>query len=96
MTDQTIDDAQDYLTLVSENRVKKIMDVKSLMQWHPSEAVISVLRNLAKQKEQMLMELIETDKTSSIINETVATMFRLHMAITTIQNSNTEQEVKAV
>ena len=41
------------------------------------------------------MELIEEDKTSSIINETIATVFRLNMAIETIQKSNAlKQEVK--
>jgi len=96
MTDQTIDAVQDYLTIISENRVKRIMDIKTLMERHPSEAVVSLLKQLSKEKEKILMELIETDKTSSTINEAVATMFRLHMAITTIQNSNAvKQEVKA-
>ena len=96
MTDQTIDAVQDYLTIISGNRVKRIMDIKTLMERHPSEAVVSLLKQLSKEKEKILMELIETDKTSSTINEAVATMFRLHMAITTIQNSNTvKQEVKA-
>ena len=96
MTDQTIDAVQDYLTIVSENRVKRIMDIKTLMERHPSERVVSLLKQLSKEKEKILMELIETDKTSSTINEAVATMFRLHMAITTIQNSNAvKQEVKA-
>ena len=96
MTDQTIDAVQDYLTIISENRVKRIMDIKTLMERHPSERVVSLLKQLSKEKEKILMELIETDKTSSTINEAVATMFRLHMAITTIQNSNAvKQEVKA-
>ena len=96
MTDQTIDAVQDYLTIISENGVKRIMDIKTLMERHPSEAVFSLLKQLSKEKEKILMELIETDKTSSTINEAVATMFRLHMAITTIQNSNAvKQEVKA-
>ena len=96
MTDRTIDAVQDYLTIISGNRVKRIMDIKTLMERHPSERVVSLLKQLSKEKEKILMELIEEDKTSSTINEAVATMFRLHMAITTIQNSNTvKQEVKA-
>ncbi len=95
MTNHTIDDVQDYLTFISDNRVKTIMDVRSLIEKHPSNKIVSLLENLAKRKEEILMELIEEDKTSSIINETIATVFRLNMAIETIQKSNAlKQEVK--
>ena len=97
MTDHTIDAVQDYLTIISENRVKRIIDVRTLMKRHPSDAIVSLLETLAKKKEEILMELIEEDKTSSMINETIATVFRLHMAIETIQKSNvSKQEVKPV
>ena len=96
MTNKAIDAAQDYLTLVSNNRVQTIMNVKTLLERHPCETVVSVLQDLARQKQAVLMQLIEDDKTSSMINETVATMFRLHMAIQTIQdNLQYEQEVAA-
>ena len=95
MTNHTLDDVQDYLTFISDNRVKTIMDVRSLIEKHPSNKIVSLLENLAKKKEEILMELIEEDKTSSIINETIATVFRLNMAIETIQKSNAlKQEVK--
>ena len=97
MTNHTLDDVQDYLTFISDNRVKTIMDVRSLIEKHPSNKIVSLLENLAKRKEEILMELIEEDKTSSIINETIATVFRLNMAIETIQKSNTlKQEVKPI
>ena len=95
MTNHTLDDVQDYLTFISDNRVKTIMDVRSLIEKHPSNKIVSLLENLAKRKEEILMELIQEDKTSSIINETIATVFRLNMAIETIQKSNAlKQEVK--
>jgi len=95
MTNHTLDDVQDYLTFISDNRVKTIMDVRSLIEKHPSNKIVSLLENLAKRKEEILLELIEEDKTSSIINETIATVFRLNMAIETIQKSNAlKQEVK--
>ena len=97
MTNHTLDDVQDYLTFISDNRVKTIMDVRSLIEKHPSNKIVSLLENLAKRKEEILMELIEEDKTSSIINETIATVFRLNMAIETIQKSNAlKQEVKPI
>jgi len=96
MTESTINAAQDYLTLVSENRVKTIMNVKTLLERHPQETVVSLLQDMARRNQEMLMELIETDKTSSAINETVATLFRLRMAIQAIQdNYPHKQEVAA-
>ena len=32
MTNHTLDDVQDYLTFISDNRVKTIMDVRSLIE----------------------------------------------------------------
>ena len=93
MTNQIIETVQDYLTMISDNRVKRIMDVRLLMERHPLKTVVSLLDDLARQKENVLKELLAEDKTSSIINETISTIFRLNMAIETIQKSN-EQEVE--
>ena len=87
MTNQIIETVQDYLTMISDNRVKRIMDVRLLMERHPLKTVVSLLDDLAKQKENVLEELLAEDKTSSIINETISTIFRLNMAIETIQKS---------
>ena len=43
------------------------------------------MEELAKQKEEILEELLMEDKTSSTINETIATIFRLNMAVETIR-----------
>ena len=51
MTNHTLDDVQDYLTIISDNRIKRIMDVRSLMEKHPSNKIVSLLENLAKRKE---------------------------------------------
>ena len=93
MKNQIIETAQDYLTMISDNRVKRIMDVRPLMERHPLKTVVSLLDELARQKETMLEELLKEDKTSAMINETIATVFRLNMAIETIQTCN-EQEVE--
>ena len=87
MTNQIIETVQDYLTMISDNRVKRIMDVRLLMERHPLKTVVSLLDDLARQKENVLEELLAEDKTSSIINETISTIFRLNMAIETIQKS---------
>ena len=87
MTNQVIETVQDYLTMISDNKVKRIIDAKSLINRHPLRTVITFLEDLAKKKEEMLEELLQEDKTSSMINETIATVFRLNMAIETIQKS---------
>jgi len=87
MTNQIIETAQDYLTMISENRVMRIVDVRILMERHPLKTIVSLLDELAKQKENILEELLAEDKTSSKINETIATVFRINMAIETIQKS---------
>jgi len=93
MTNQIIETVQDYLTMISDNRVKRIIDVKVLFERHPIKAVVCLLEDLTRQKETMLEELLEEDKTSAMINETIATVFRLNMAIETIQTCN-KQEVE--
>jgi len=96
MNNETVQNAQEYLTVISESRIRKIVDVKTLLERHPKHKVVSLLRDLSKQKQQVLMELIESDKTSSAINDTIVTMFRLHMAISTIENGyEVVKEVKA-
>ena len=65
MTNQIIETAQDYLTMISENRVMRIVDVRILMERHPLKTIVSLLDELAKQKESILEELLAEDKTSS-------------------------------
>ena len=85
MTNNAIQTVQDYLTMISDNRVKRILDIKSLINRHPVRKVVSLLEEMVQQKQKMLEELLVEDKTSSIINETIATIFRLNMAVETIR-----------
>ena len=56
-----------------------------------SEKVIRFLEDLFIEKQKLLRELISRDKTTHKINETIATMFRIHMAIRAMER----KEVKA-
>ena len=92
MTKEMIQLAQDYLTVASkENGKKKILDIYQLLRKHPSEEVINLLKTLLKEKQIFLRDFILEDKTRPEIDETVAVMFRVTMAIKTIQNG---KEVK--
>jgi hypothetical protein len=94
MSRDQIQDAQDFLTMISENRVKRIIDVEQLLERHPKDSVLKFLEDLYRQKGKALNEMIKADKTSSMINELIAAMFRIHMAMKTIKTDRRE-EVKA-
>jgi ferredoxin-fold anticodon binding domain-containing protein len=92
MTKEMIQLAQDYLTVASkENGKKKILDIDRLLKKHPSEEVINLLKTLLKEKQIVLRDFILEDKTKPEIDETVAVMFRVTMAIKTIEGG---REVK--
>ena len=93
MSKETIQEAQDFLTMISEDRVKRIVDIEPLLARHPTESVLSLLETLYREKEKVLKRLIHEDKTSSKINELIVAMFRIHMAMKTIEGD--EKEVKA-
>ena len=54
MSRDRIQVAQDYLTMISENRVKRIVDVEHLLTRHPKESVLSFLDELYKDKQRLL------------------------------------------
>jgi hypothetical protein len=92
MSEQTVREAQAYLTLVNENRVKRIVDIEPLLARHPRESVLFFLKELYKEKELALKEIIQADKTSSRVNDLIVAMFRIRMAMKTIQRDGKEVE----
>ncbi len=92
MTNEIIQTAQEYLTVGRKDNGKKvIMDIDQLLRKHSSEEVINLLKTILKEKQEKLRDFILADKTKPEIDETVALMFRVTMAIKTIQNG---KEVK--
>ena len=87
MTKRVINEVQDYLTVVSGDKVYQIVNVELLLRRHSGVAVIAFLDQLRSEYKKELGQLIKTDKTSAQINELVAKNFRLKMAITTIKSS---------
>ena len=90
MSRETIQEAQDFLTMISEDRVKRIVDIEPLLARHPRDSVLSLLQDLYRDKEKVLKKLIHEDKTSSKINELIVAMFRIHMAMKTIEGDREE------
>ena len=93
MTKRVINNVQEYLTVVGEDRVYQIVNIENLLKRHPPEAVICFLRELQKDYKKQLKQIIKDNKTDPRINEIVAKNFRIKMAINTIRNYG--KEVKA-
>jgi hypothetical protein len=90
---KVINQVQDFLTIVGEERVYQIVNVEILLKRHPPEAVIAFLRQLRSEYSRELSDLIRDNKTNPRINELVAKNFRIKMAINTIKN---DKEVRQV
>ena len=91
MTKKIISNVQDYLTVLSEDRVYQIVNVELLLRRHPPEAVIAFLEQLRSDYKKELSQLIKSDKTDIRIDELLAKNWRIKMAINTIKNA---REVK--
>ena len=91
MTKKIISNVQDYLTVLSEDRVYQIVNVELLLRRHPPEAVIAFLEQLRSDYKKELSQLIKSDKTDIRIDELLAKNWRIKMAINTIKNA---KEVK--
>jgi len=92
MTVETVKEAQDFLTVTNNGQAKRIIDIEMLLERHGSTMVLSLLKDILKEKQIILRDLVVTDKTTPKVNEMIAAMFRIHMAIRTIER---EREVKA-
>ena len=87
MTKRVINEVQEYLTVVGEDRVYQIVNVEMLLKRHKGEAVIGFLNLLRDDYKKELKQLIQNNKTDPRINELVAKNFRIRMAINTIRNA---------
>ena len=85
MSRQTIQEAQEFLTVHYNEGVKKILDIETLLKRHSVWRVKEFLDQMFKERQQVLKDLISTDKTNHKVDETIARMFRLNMAIKTIE-----------
>ena len=90
MTKEAINAAQEYLTVKGE-RKSQIVNVELLLRRHPSEYVVAFLKDLLKEKEVLLRDMAILDKTNPNLDRMIGEMFRVHMAIRTIER----EEVKA-
>ena len=93
MRKKMINQVQDYLTIVADDRVYQILNVEVLLKRHPPDAVIGFLNLLRSEYKTELKQLLKQNKTDPRINMLVAKNFRIKMAINTIKN---DKEVRKV
>jgi hypothetical protein len=93
MTRENIIEAQDYLSIKSEEGFKRIIDIQSLLKRHSSEELIRFLKDWLRQKEDSLRNMILTDKTDQKVDQIVSSMFRVRMAIKSLEK---REEVKII
>jgi hypothetical protein len=88
MSKKEINNVQDFLTVVKEdeNRRHQIVNIELMLRRHPPCAVIDFLDGLHKEYARKLQKIIREDKTSTRLNEIIATKFRIKMAINCIRN----------
>ena len=92
MTKKIINQVQDFLTVVGDDRVYQIVNVELLLRRHSKESVIAFLDQLRTEYKRELGNLIKNNKTDPKINELVAKNFRIKMAINTIKNAKEVQD----
>ena len=81
MTTEVITAAQDYLTVINGNYSRRILNLTQLLENHPAEAVIGFMKSLLREKEKMLRKYILRDKSNPLVDELVATMWRIFMCV---------------
>jgi len=93
MNEAIISEAQDYLTVEKDEGYKRIVDIINLLQSHSTNEVVLFLKDYLKGKEEALRNLIMIDKTHRRIDQYVSAMFRITMAIKTLEEG---EEVKII
>jgi hypothetical protein len=81
MTTEVITAAQDYLTVINGNYARRILNIRLLLANHSTEAVIGFMKSLLREKEKMLRQYILRDKSNPLVDELVATMWRIYMCV---------------
>ena len=89
MTQQMLEEAQEFLTIVNNGTTKRIIDIETLIKRHQKETILSFMKGLLVEKQKTLKGLVVKDKTAYTVNETIGAIFRIYMAIKTLEREET-------
>ena len=91
MTKRVINQVIEYLTIVTEDRTYQILPIEVLLWRHPPDDVVGFLNELRQDYKKELNQLLRENKVHPKINFLVVQIFRLRMAIKTIQKALREE-----
>ena len=85
MTKESIMEAQDYLRVKTKYGCKRLLDVNSLLKDRNISEVVSFMKDYLREKEKTLRNMILIDKTHPKVDQIVSSMFRISMAIKSLE-----------
>jgi hypothetical protein len=91
MTRKVLNQIVDFLTIVTEDRVYQILPIEVLLRQHPPDNVVGFLNQLRGEYKIELNRLLKESKTHPKINFLIVQIFRLRMAVKTIQKAKKEE-----
>ena len=90
MTKKIVNKVQDFLTVVGPDHTYQIANVGLLLWRHTPEQVVGFLNQLRQEYKKELRELLRENKSHPKVNFLIVNIFRLRMAIKTIQKAQKE------
>ena len=90
MTKKIVNQVQDFLTVVGPDHTYQIVNVGMLLLQHSPDAVVGLLNQLRQEYKKELRDLLRENKTHPKVNYLVVHIFRIRMAIKTIQKAQKE------
>jgi hypothetical protein len=77
--------AQKYLTYYKNDIRKRIVDIRRLSKDHTTQEIIAFLKEYLREKERGLKNMLLIDRTNRRVDEMIAAIFRLYMAVNTLE-----------
>jgi hypothetical protein len=90
MTKKIVNQVQDFLTVVGPDHIYQIANVGLLLWRHTPEQVVGFLNQLRQEYKKELQQLLRDNKTHPKVNYLVVHIFRIRMAVKTIQKAEKE------
>ena len=91
MTKRVLNQVVEYLTIVTEDRTYQILPIEVLLRQHPPDDVVGFLNLLRQDYKDELNQLLKENKSHPKINFLIVNIFRIRMAIKTIQKAQKEE-----
>ena len=91
MTKRVINQVRNFLTIVTEDRTYQILPIEVLLRQHPTQDVVGFLNLLRQDYKDELNHLLKESKSHPKINFLIVNIFRIRMAIKTIQKAQKEE-----